>query len=271
MHFHIHPRGKMDHDGRASLLVRMVIPVLVVALALTLLPGCSGSGAAEQDTSKNWVILVDLSATAQSFRDEYRADIAKIVDRLEHGDKIAVMDISAESVRDTRMIVEMDLVAFEPTTDNRLMIKKQRAEFEAEHDISKTREEIMKRVDEALKGPITGSDITGAIRLAARQFEVGGGQARLVVLSDMLYEQGNVDFRNGPIPTKELLSQIETSAGDYPDLRGARVVVGGAFAATTERWNGIRDFWLAYFQECNGEMTPADYGRNIPLKLIESL
>ncbi len=78
---------------------------------------------------------------------------------------------------------------------------------------------------------------------------------RILLGSEYNFEKDKLtDKKIGEIIAKE------NTQKRLPDLKGVKVYVVGAKAATREQFYNIQNFWLRYFKECGANLLKENYG-----------
>lgn len=139
---------------------------LFLAMLLTL--AGAGCQRGESRAAKFVVVFVDVSGSVRDF-DVYKASWPKIIERLQGGDRITLGRITDETFTRFRPVLDRELPAFNPFTDNKLRhekkVKEIRQEFSAALD----------KALEALRSPKT--DVMNSLVSQKRSSPVTGAGA----------------------------------------------------------------------------------------------
>jgi hypothetical protein len=105
--------------------------------------------------------------------------------------------------------------------------------------------------------------IVQSVGLASRVFATHDGAHQiLVIMSDMVEQSGDIDFRREyPTPPRidAIITKLRTEHR-IPSLRGVRIHVLGAASGNNELDRHVRDFWFAFFDSTGAELRASDYG-----------
>jgi len=82
----------------------------------------------------------------------------------------------------------------------------------------------------------------------------------LVLLSDMIEESRDYDFKSAPPADPDRIIEAQRSTGVLPSLQGVKVYVAGAGGASN--YDIIKSFWLRYFKEAGASCDERSYGRS---------
>jgi len=218
-------------------------------------------GCGKQPEPRHIVVLIDTSgsidrkALAQAFK-----AIDEMVSRLHRGDQIAIIPILGDAegeasgrimrfqVPPNRQPYDSDLRGF------RAKLKASLGEMEAV----------------AVARPGDKTDILGSVLLAEQEFEAATGQSRrhLLILSDFIQEDGDMDFRRDKRLANQMAAQAfakERSNIINFSLQHADVFLGllkskEYTALDRKRRNAIKEFWIQYFRAAETGPKFADDG-----------
>jgi hypothetical protein len=214
---------------------------LALMLAVALL-GCG------KQQPRHLVILPDVSGSIDRSAEEkaFKA-IDELISHLRRGDKVTIIPILGDahaeaSGRIIRFEVPTERQAYDADLRNfRLRLKASLGEMEA--------------VAIARPGPRT--DILGSIALAKQEFQLDTGRSKplLVVLSDFIQEDREVDFRRDKhVASRAVAKEFATQAARVSalDLNGMPVYLGGLQSneytdLRQSRREAIQEFWIRYF------------------------
>jgi hypothetical protein len=217
-----------------KLLITFVLAVALIGCGkreprhIVIMPDVSGS--------------IDRESLAQTFRAIY-----ELVGHLQRGDRITIIpilgDAEAEaSGRILRFEVPMDRQAYDADLQN----------FRVKLKASLTEMQIS-----AATHPGSQTDILGTIGLAEQEFQADAGGRRhiLVVLSDLIEEDGTTNFRTAgqlhdSVGAKEFSRQISKRVD--LNFQGATVHLGllrgNEYARLSkDRRTALKAFWMTYF------------------------
>lgn len=194
-----------------------------------------------------------MSGSVRDF-DVYKASWPKIIDRLQGGDRITLGRITDETFTRFRPVLDRELPAFNPFTDNKLRHEKRGKE---------TRQEFSAALDkalEALNSPKT--DVMNSLVLADKIFAGDRRRRVLILLSDMLEDSEEYNFERHKVTDEFTRRVIEDKRrrGQLPNLGGATIYVAGASARSASKAHEVQRFWLEYFQAANARLLPQNYG-----------
>jgi hypothetical protein len=225
-------------------------------LALAVLLPLAGAGCqrGESETAKVVVVFMDVSASVRDF-DIYRAGWPKIIERLQGGDRIVLARITDETFTRFRPVLDREIPAFNPFTDNKLQYEKRARQV---------RQEITEGLEKALTAPRSPrTDIMNSLVLAEKIFTADRRRRGvLVLLSDMLEDSEEYNFERLRITDEFTRRVIEDKRrrGQLPNLGGATVYVAGASGRTAGKAHEVQRFWLEYVKAANARLRPENYG-----------
>ena len=222
---------------------------VLVSLLATALLGCN-----RQPDPRNLVTLPDVSASIEPQAEEevFKA-IDDLVSHLKRGDRITIIPI----LGDAQVEASGRILRFE-VPNNR-----QAYDSDLQHFAAKLRNSLQELKSSAMKHPGARTDILGSISLAEQEFQSDSGSRKglLVVLSDFIQEDNEINFRrdrhlNSQTAAKEFAEQI--AKRDSFDLGGMPVYLGllrsREYAGLDRsRRAGIQSFWISYFKSLNGK------------------
>ena len=228
------------------------LPILIGLTALAMVGVACQRG--ETKAAKSVVVFVDVSGSVKDF-EVYREAWSRVIDRLRGGDRIILGRITDETYTRFRPVVDRELPAFNPLTDNKLTYEKR---------VKEIRQEFPQAFETALAAPRSPrTDVMNTLVLAAQIFAGDPRHRRvLVILSDMLEDSNEYNFEQVRI-TDEFIKRVIDSRrqrGRLPDLGGATVYVAGASARTAEKAHQVQRFWLEYMKAANASLLPQNYG-----------
>lgn len=146
-------------------------------------------------------------------------------------------------------------------------------DLDDEDALARCREQLCSCMRQELAGAGSRQTrILDGLSLAARLAREDGASDVVVILaSDMLESSPAAEFSKR-VPSGsafEAFVEKQRGLGLLPELGGARVVVTGASADTTERFHEVERFWRAYIEAAGGTCGPADYQQaGLPRDLV---
>lgn len=219
--------------------VKKILITSVLAVALL---GCG------KREPRHITILLDVSGSIDRSAEEkaFKA-IDELVGHLGRGDRVTIIPIlgdahSKASGRIIRFEVPTERQAYDADLRNfRLRLKASLGEMEAG----------------AIAHPGTKTDILGSIALAEQEFQLDTGRSKrlLVVLSDFIQEDREVDFRRDTrVASRTAAKEFATQTARISafDLKGMAVYLGGLQSNEytdlgRSRREAIQEFWIRYF------------------------
>lgn len=231
----------------------------------------SGSQPTRYGSATNKVVfcLFDLSASteASATRQKYADTFKRIGEKISDGDVVVADAITDNPLSQSSFPVNESFPNFEPGTDNELLVKKKREEFD--NQLKQRRERISNTVSALLSDhsrKINRTKILDAMQLAERVFRTYNQPRKvLVIFSDMIEESDNYNFQRQRLSQAESqrIIEAEKKAGRLPDLSGARVyVIGSAVGGqgSSQLYQNMESFWLQYFKAAGADLTKERYG-----------
>ena len=258
--------------------VRHLLILILCAISLTSLGACGlstkqgGKSHAKPTVGTTWVVLGDLSGSTLSARHDFINALRRILSAVHTGDTIAILSIEQSSIENSRYLYQGTFPRFVfkpdtlPDTNNTLLLKtfeaneKQRyaaekTQFERSHSLSALRRQILASVTRRIltyKAPAT--DIFGALSLSGNLFSISRGPKRLVMLTDGVVEDQQVNFRRQAL-TNSLIEQLareQRRQYRLPALHGTRVLVIGARLGGAVGFAGLSHAWQLYINKYVG-------------------
>jgi len=255
---------------------RLCSPATVGALAICALLALTACVKPEPVVTQEpvaWVVLLDLSGSTQGQRPAFEEGLSAVVDSMNYGDSIVVIDVSNQSRQNAQIRAEATLPVFEPVdAQNDYNVEKQRKKFEAENPIAAFKSQVLTpELMKAMASEVSsGTDLLGSLDVARKHFALVDGTPRLVILSDMLLEAPEpvlsgapVDFRAGPPTQPTELLGVQRKEARFPDLSGVEVLVIGASAPDDARWDSVRAYWTGYMSECGANLPEERYTKQL--------
>lgn len=266
---------------------RVGVAAIAVLLGLSLHAGCSGSPTGSNhngvapvsptatqpgsQTPKVVFVLFDVSASVASpeTRERYREAFRQIVDHIEGGDVLVADMLGDNPLAQSSFPVNVEFAPFEPTTDNDLLVRKQRQEFDRK--VAAERDRAAELAEPLLAGPANGArrtHVLDALLLAERVFANYPRPRRVLVLfSDMIEdsERGNFAKSVPPAGLGSTTAESDRSKGRLPKLDGVRVYVVGAAstrpeAGASDQFLAVQRFWTDYLKVAGADVAAERYG-----------
>jgi len=242
--------------------------VTLIFLFIILIPfsGCNDKKNQKKKTSKIISVLFDLSETTNTkqIREKYLEDFKTILKSITFGDAIEAALITERSLSEMNLSVNYEFEKFNPGTDNSLIINSKRKV--AASLLQTKKDSIIKVVDSLLFKPkrkIMWTEIIASLGVVERIFKTLPQQRKiLIIFSDMIEESSFANFQQNQINEKWIDKFIlkQKKANLLPDLKNVKVYVVGAQASSTKKYNGIKNFWIKYFNETGANLLPQNYG-----------
>lgn len=216
--------------------------------------------------TRTYELVIDTSGSTIPDRPMYLSVIKEVLEHMGYGDRLIVTEVSADSVANASVLLEVEVPAFEPNltaepaSGNEFDVaewkrqrtedyEKQRAEFEASTDLTKIRAEVLKESEAKLLKRKTGaSDILGAAEVAGHMAEGRSTNTLVIFLSDGLVSDGRINFARDKLDERrvtETLDRLEKE-GTTADFAGARCYWMGVRGTRVNSAAAVRDFWLEY-------------------------
>ena len=167
------------YEKQIGLLLRTVMLAATLALVT---PACQTAPA---QPPKIVLVFMDVSASVRDFT-VYHDTWAKILGDLTDGDRLVLARISAETLTQFRPVLDRELPAFNPFTDNKLVHEKK---------LKQIHQELVGALTQALaatRSPKT--DILHTLTLAEKIFHDEKRRRILVLVSDMLEDSEEYNF-----------------------------------------------------------------------------
>ncbi|HEX7050814.1 MAG TPA: vWA domain-containing protein [Longimicrobiales bacterium] len=225
--------------------------------AATPAAGAADTGAAPTAaaTPRQVIVLLDLSASqTPAMLAESRRFLDGLVERLGFGDRIVLLEVHRAGVREA---ARRWADTFPRLPDPGHISMRDRTRLEGARDAARSVARAF--FDSASAGKALHTDLFATLHIAAEYARDGGGRRTvLVLLSDMLQSDGNIEMeRLRRMPPADWITR-QRAAGVLPNLRGACVVVVGA-DATTRAGTAVRDFWVEYFEAAGARLRRENY------------
>lgn len=211
-------------------------------------------------------VLFDLSETTNTpeVRKTYLDKFSMILEKMNHGDVIEAALITEKSVSELNLSIEYSFPSFEFSTDNDMILNAQKRI--ADSLLLALKDSLLNAADSVLFNPprkILGTEILSSLQVAERVLSAFPQKKKvLVIFSDMIEESGIANFaRDNPndFRNKSIIEKLKKT-GTLPDLKNTVVYVAGATHPDSEKYNGIRKFWIHFFRETGADLKPYNYG-----------
>ncbi|HEY4677958.1 MAG TPA: vWA domain-containing protein [Candidatus Angelobacter sp.] len=220
-------------------------------IALMLAAALLGCGKREP---RHIVILPDVSGSIdrQSLEQAFKA-IDELVSNLQRGDRIAIIPI----LSDAQVEASGQIIRFE--------VPKTRKAYDADlRQFAMTLKASLRKLESAaVLHPGAKTDILGSMYLVNQDFQADTGDSKrfLVVLSDFIQEDGELDFKmdkhlESPATASQFAAIAAEKDGlDFPNLP---VYLGSLRSSEYSRLArgrraGIQAFWINYFKSHHGK------------------
>jgi hypothetical protein len=238
---------------------RQACTPLVLATAIVSLTSVSGlAGASEKPASKCVVTFVDLSGSAAKDRALYQADLEKLRTRLQAGDRVVVAPITAKSLTEFRPAVDQEIPTFSMWTDNEIKYKKKVRDLLA--GIAAETQRLLASTEKSQK-----TAVFDALTVAAKLFQGESRRKVLVFFSDMIEDSDRYNFERLQLTSKKIREIVDQHRKSQllPDLRGVRVYVAGASAASSAKAREVEEFWMTYLRDAGADMDSSHYAHTL--------
>lgn len=241
---------------RRSRVAGVFLSLIVVLLALT---SCTGSSAREgQAGAQPPSLLIFVYDRSTSILD-HQLELARRLtnrrlDSLEHGDRIAAMEVLQHSL------------AEEPRRWTQKAPDRQWEDRRVREDslnrvrfIRDVKTYVQRFSDTADRENINGTDLLSTLHdVAAEVRAYPGYQAQVYLFSDMLQAGPDINMEGlRRMPSNGWVSKA-ASSGKIPDLGGACVVVVGA-RSDTDAGQRVKQFWDRYFEAVGAVLEDHNY------------
>lgn len=215
----------------------------------------------------NIVVAVDLTASVDATGPDGKAEfdknvgaVSRLLGVLPAGSKLTVIGITERSFSQPYILLSAELSPDPGYFRERL---------------ASGRSQLLKAWQEKSKHLALHSretDLCGALIVASQLLPPDGRKNLLVIYSDMRHYTKALDLEHPDmINAKRLLSRVEK---DHliPSLKGVDVYVLGVDAAdrTIGYWQGLREFWTAYFEESGAVLKSYSLLRQLPDLAVEA-
>lgn len=245
--------------------------LVVLSFAFLLVGACSETPKPDPNaTGKVVFVLFDLSdsTNTEQVRGRYQDGIKRIIEKMGAGDVLVADAITENPLAQSFFPVNETFPTFVPATDNDLLLKKQREEFEKK--LSEARSGALGKATSFLSATgrsIKQTHILEAMQLAEQVFGTFQRPKKvLVVFSDMIEESGKYNFAKQKLDESAVKSIIEAERKEkrLPNLTGVKCYIVGASTSSDTKGNSsfmaVEDFWLSYFKAAGADLAKERYG-----------
>jgi hypothetical protein len=206
--------------------------------------------------SRLYVVLLDASASRpKSMILQGQQFVHVLVDQMTYGDRLVVLEMYEEGVKDQKNVLDMVISKSEDVTS---LDEKERLESSRKG----VKDAIDLFVQESLKKPILHTDILTTLSIASEKLSPETHNC-LVVLSDMLQSSSEFEFEHLRRMPSSLWINETNKQGLIRPLYGSSVVVVGADPSTREGVI-VREFWRQYFAASNASLGLQNYRTTPP-------
>jgi hypothetical protein len=221
--------------------------LIALVLIVALFASCKRTGAARLHV----VYVVDLTAsTITEAREKAFAGIKEPFDKglVKRGDSITVIPITGDALIES----QGSILRFEVPANREVY----------DEDLRTLSDNIVSQLqamqEKAAAKPYLYSDILGAVGIADEEFanDAPGVRKVLVVLSDFVEDEKQVDFKTSPMVSSDTLATEagKKLAGTHQSLKGAQVYLGWLQSSDlkkmpTPRREAVKAFWTEYFKQ----------------------
>jgi hypothetical protein len=210
----------------------------------------------------NLVVAVDLTASVSAVGPDSKAEFDKnlaaagrLLAQIPAGTHITVLGITEQSFSQPYMLLSAELSPDEGYFKERLAAGRNQV----------VRAWQQRTVQLAARSKET--DLLGAVTVASQLFQQDGRRNILVIFSDMRHYTAALDLeRPNSIAVAGAMAAAEKRRL-IPNLKDVEVYVLGADGAgkTISYWQGLRDFWQAYFKKAGANVRTYTILRELPV------
>jgi hypothetical protein len=201
------------------------------------------------------VYVVDLTAsTVTEAREKAFAGIKEPFDKglVKRGDSVTVIPITGDALIES----QGSILRFEVPANREVY----------DEDLRTLSDNIVVQLqtmqEKAATTPYLSSDILGAVRIADEEFanDAPGVRKVLVVLSDFVEDEKQLNFKTSPIVSSDKLAREagKRLATSQQSLKGAQVYLGWLQSSDlkmmpTPRRDAVKTFWTEYFKQAGAK------------------
>lgn len=221
-------------------------------MILCLLPGTLET-ANIFEPPKTVFVLFDVSGSTKNkcIRERYLEDFKLILDKMKPGD-----------------VIVADRIAEFSGAGSTLPIKHEYKKWWLRNDLIEKVEnkKCLVGAEKMLNDPkmVEYTDILSSLHIAERVFKGYRRQRNiLVIMSDMIEDSRRYNFEKERLDNERIAEIIaaEKKAGRLPDLTNVKVfAVKNATSQSSDKYIGIKHFWMEYFKECGASLDNVNYG-----------
>lgn len=248
---------------------KAVLLSTVLLLSVIVISSCEkpANESVKETKSKTVFVLFDVSDSTkdEATRKKYLESFGIIADSLKDGDAIVADFINDDPLGKATFALNTEFPVFDPKTDNELLIKAKRGNFEEE--IKALRSTAKEKADEILSSEdaeVTKTRLIDSCQLAEKVFnKMRRSNNVLVIFSDMLESSEKADFEKQKVTSEITRKIIETekTSNRLPQFKFTTVyVVGAAGTDRAASFNQVQDFWIEYFKTAGASLSKENYG-----------
>lgn len=258
-----------SHNGKVRAPGRRTGGWAVFALAALAPAACTESSASHasaeaaaeaRDVRRTVVAVVDFSGSQVSHAvRESRGYLEKVVNGLDHGDRLVLLEMYRSGPRDSVGMFVQDMP--EPLREGASTSYDRR-------ELAAARRGVLNALpiffDPDLVRTVPTTDLLTTMHIAAEHLrDADGREKELLLLSDMLQSTPRFEFQGAARMPPDGWVEAQAREGLIPSLDGTCVVVVGA-DHMTPAGQRVRRFWDAYFQAAGATLEGANYRLRAP-------
>ena len=220
-----------------------------------------GADPAPERDARLVVAVVDFSGsqTTHAVR-EARGYLEQVVDGLEYGDRLVLLEMYRTGSRDSVGKFVQDMP--DPIRPGSITSYDRRQLDAAKAGVKNA---LPIFFDPRFVGSVTTTDVLTTLHIASEYLRDAGEREReLVLLTDMLQSTPTWEFEGARRMPPGGWVEEQASSGLLPSLAGTCVVVIGA-DPTTPNGQRVRTFWGDYFEAAGAEMESGNYRLRAPV------
>jgi hypothetical protein len=233
----------------------MRIQFLLLAVCFLVLLNCSTV------KSNQVLIMVDFSSSTKEFRELYKDELVKIIQKLPGNTHLIIGKIASNTESDFTPIcnetfTKSDLFTKEVIGSGKKIEKEQKRIIQS----------ITGRIDQEFKDTNLSktTNILSSLYVMKDIFPAKPGAKRtLIIMSDMLQEDQLFNLDTDSFNTSDIeptLTKIQQQR-ILPNLQNVNIIVIGASAKNDRLYSTIKDFWSRVFNLCNAKLLA--YGHSL--------
>lgn len=249
---------------------RAFVAILAAAFAGSACSDSAASGAstddpaAERAAPRTVLAVVDFSGSQTSHSvGEARGYLEKVVEGLEFGDRLVLLEMYRTGSRDSVGSFVQDM----PTP-----IRSDAVTSYDRRELDAARRGVLNALpiffDPSLVRTVPTTDLFTTLHIAAEHLrDAADRETELLILSDMLQSTSRFEFEGARRMPPEEWIEAQEQQNLLPSLEGACVVAVGA-DHTTSHGQRVRQFWSEYFAATGARLDPANYRVRAPTDVI---